>query len=301
MSMNDRIIGHERERRFLRKLASGSRLPHHAFLFTGPESVGKSLVAEEFAAGLLGVPSERLGGSQDFRRIEPTPKKKKGRESSIPIESVREAGVFLSRFPAESVRRVMLIESADRMSDGAQNALLKTLEEPNDTSVLLLISSRPGGVRETIRSRSLPIVCSLVPEDHIREGVESRFDAEERGGVEPFFYSLGRPGIVIEAIENPERFASRRDVLRSLFTLAKLSPGDRIALAEKLAESVPETLRLFEWWVSGMRSMKRKETDPRQIRATYALIEEIEEVSRILRSTNANTRLLLDRLFLVSV
>lgn len=298
--MNERIIGHERERTLLRTLVSDSRLPHHAFLISGPESIGKSLVAAEFAAALLGIEPEKLTSSQDFRRIAPK-MKKSGQEAAIPIESVRDAGVFLSRFPAESGRRVLLIESADRMSDGAQNAILKTLEEPNDTSVLILTSARPGGIRETLRSRSFPVACSLVPEERIREGVEASFDAAARDTIEPFFYSLGRPGIIVSALEDPDHFASRRDMLRSLITLSKATPFERIALAEKLADSVPEALRLLEWWASGLRAMKRDEADPRQIRATYRLLEAIEETSRLLRSTNANARLLLDKLFLVSV
>ena len=298
--MSHDIIGHGQTRKFLHALAGGVELPHHAFLFSGPESVGKSLVAGEFSAALLGIGRGHIDSNPDFMHIGPD-MTKEGKEKEIPIDVVRGASAFLSRFPTEASRRVLLVEEADRMTDGAQNALLKVFEEPNDTSVLILVTSRPGGVRETLRSRSFPVSFGLVPEAEIREGVQRSFDETARATVEPFFFSLGRPGIVFGALSDPERFVSRRDALRLMLTLRKASASERIALSERLAESVPETLRLLGWWVSGLRAMKYSESDPRQIRATYRLLEDIEETMRLIRTTNANVRLLLDRLFLVAV
>jgi len=298
--MNREIIGHGRIRDFLRALAAAEPSPHRTFLFFGPDSVGKSLVAREFAARLLGTGPSVPDTFPDFRSIAPE-SDGDGGERDIPIGKVREATVFLSRFPIAAARRVLLIEDADRMTDEAQNALLKGLEEPNDTSVLILVSSRPGAVRDTLRSRAFPVTFSLVPETDIRIAIGGESVREDTPSPEPFFYSLGRPGIVVAALSDPEGFSVRRDILRKLFRIRDLTPSERIALSERLSSSASETLRMFGWWVSGLRAARRDETDPQKLRETYRRIEAIEEAAETLRNTNANTRLVLDRLFLASV
>lgn len=293
------IIGHTRQRTLLRSIAAGP-LPHHAFFLSGPEGIGKSVVGLEFAASLLGVPDGLLPSGQDFLLLEPVVSKQ-GTKAVIPVESVRAAGHFLSRFPTESPRRVLMIDSAESMNESAQNAILKVLEEPNGTSVLILVSARPGAVRETIRSRAFNVPFSLVPEAELRTGAELAFGADLLSSVEPFFFSLGRPGIVCGALSDPKRFATRRDLLRSLFRITSLSPAERIALSEELSSSAQETIRLLEWWVSGLRFMRRGERDPDKIASLFGFLEEVEAATRTIRETNANPRLVLDRLFLVSL
>ena len=287
------IIGHERRREQLRKIARGE-LPHHAFLFSGPEGVGKSLVAREFAAMLLGCPDEDPSGKQDFLLIAPESKKDGGKKS-MSVEAVREVGMFLSRFPAESVRRVVVLDDADRMTEAAQNALLKTLEEPNSTSVLILVAARMGKLLDTVVSRTFRVSFSPVSESLIRD----RFGSSS---VEPFFFSLGRPGIVSMAINDADSFGRRRELLRSLFRISSLSFSERLDLSEKLSVSPSETADLFEWWVTGLRNTRRKDAlSFRTAAPFYGILEEIEKTIRELRDTNANARLLIDRLFLVSL
>ena len=293
------IIGHDRQRAFLRKIVSEG-LPHHAFLISGPEGIGKTSVALEFAALLLGMSEGDPSGKQDFHLIRPEISKE-GKKTRIQVADVREAGTFLSRFPAESTRRVLMIDDADTMNESAQNAILKQLEEPNGSSVLILVTSRPGALRETIRSRAFRVPLSLISEPVIRSGAEATFGKEALAGVEPFFFALGRPGIVFGALSDPTRFAVRRELLRSLFKLSSLSMTERFALSERLSGSVPEAIRLLEWWVSGLRFMRRDEQDAKRLSSSFRFLEEVEEAARTLRETNANARLVLDRLFLVAL
>jgi DNA polymerase III subunit delta' len=292
------IIGHSHQRKLLGKIAQGE-LPHHAFLLFGPEGVGKSLVAREFAATLLGCPGADPSLKQDFffvePKVKPNSKKKQSAKKGIFVEDIREVGLFLSRFPAEAKRRIVLIDNADRMNENAQNALLKTLEEPNSTSVIIVVASRIGLLRDTVVSRLFRVPFSLVSESLIRE----RFGTSS---VEPFFFSLGRPGIVSTAITEADSFARRRELLRSLFRISSLSFSERLELSEKLSVLPSETADLFEWWVTGLRNMKRTDTLSSRTAVTfYGILGEIERTIRALRDTNSNARLLIDRLFLVSL
>jgi len=291
------IIGHGHQRELLGKISRGG-LPHHAFLFFGPEGVGKRLVALEFVATLLGFPGEDPSRKQDFLPIAPVSKKDGGKRS-ISVDTVREAGRFLSRFPAEARRRVVLIDDADRMTEEAQNALLKLLEEPNTTSVLILVASRTGLLRDTVVSRTFRVPFSAIPEDAMRSGFGSALSGTS--AVEPFFFSLGRPGIVAGAATDPDAFSGRRDLLRSLFRISALSFSERLSLSEKLSASPSETAEVFEWWVAGLRNMRKRDDSPKAAVRLYRFLEDIERTTRSLRDTNANARLLIDRLFLISI
>lgn len=292
------LIGHGTEREFLGRLLAGGELPHHAFLVSGPEGIGKSAFAGFFSAMLLDRDAESVSACQDFRRVAPS-LSDEGKERAIPVDVVRDAGVFLSRFPAEAGRRVLLVESAERMNEAAQNALLKVLEEPNGTSVIVLVTSRPFLLLPTIRSRSFRIPLSLVPAETIRAGAEAEFGKEVCAKLRPFFYELGRPGVVLDALRDPKRFAGRTETLRSLFRLRELSAADRIALSERLSGSVPETVRLLEWLSSGLRATRVTDgSTPGNITETYRRLESLEDAIRDLRSGGANARLVLDRLFL---
>lgn len=290
------IIGHGIIRRKLSAIASVGVLPHQAFLFVGPESVGKTLVAREFAGRLLGSGRDDPEGSQDFLVIRPEDGEHK--EKKIPVEAVRDAKAFLSRFPAEAKRRVLLVEHAELLSEQAQNALLKVFEEPNGSSVIILVASRSGNIRDTIVSRSFRIVFPLVPEEEIRAGATDLPGGDAAESLEQFFFALGRPGLVASALADPKTFSRRRDTLRSLFRLSSLPLHERLRLSEALSEDVRETVMLFEWWATGLRAIRKDERDPKRICSYYAFLDGVEECVRTLRDTNANARLLIDRLLL---
>jgi DNA polymerase-3 subunit delta' len=156
------------ERDFLDAMSRG-RL-HHAWLLTGPEGVGKATFAFRAARRLLGArPDPALGllGSSpgdpvshqvsarshpDFMVLERATLDGKPRKS-IPVDEARQLPEFFSKAPATSAYRVAIIDTADDLNVNAANAVLKTLEEPPERGVLLLVSNAPGKLLPTIRSR----------------------------------------------------------------------------------------------------------------------------------------------------
>ena len=290
------IIGHDSIRRKLAGIASVGVLPHQAFFFSGPEGVGKASVAREFAGRLLGGDGDDPAGEQDFLFLQP--EDGEHREKKIPVEAIRDAGVFLSRFPIKAKRRVVLIDRAEFLSEQAQNALLKMFEEPNGSSAIILVASRSGNIRDTVLSRSFRVSFPLVPEETIRTDVMRRFGETSVGSLEPFFFALGRPGIVVSALVDPAAFTARREALRSLFRLSTLPLHERLRISEKLSGDIRETITLFEWWATGLRALRKDEMHVKRLERYYAFLEMIEESIRELRDTNANARLLIDRLFL---
>lgn len=160
------IIGHEHPITALRAAVAHDRLAH-AYLFHGESAIGKRLTAVRFAQALNceqasdGSELDACGSCRpcqqiqarthpDFFVIEPDTEQA---APQIKIEQVREIEHQVMYRPLIGARKICLINDADRMTIGAANALLKTLEEPPDHSLFLLMTSRPAALPATIRSR----------------------------------------------------------------------------------------------------------------------------------------------------
>lgn len=129
------ILGHEAALRRLKAMLEGGRRPH-ALLFAGPEGVGKALAAVEYAQALGAEP----------RLIQ-----KREDKQDIILDQVHELLRELSMTSAKP--RAIVFDDAHRMSEEAQNALLKTLEEPPADTAILLVTHVPDKMLGTIRSR----------------------------------------------------------------------------------------------------------------------------------------------------
>jgi len=188
------LRGHDRVVESIRRAMLGGRLPH-AFLFVGPEGVGKLAFALKLAQTLLceRVPEAEMapcgqcpgcvqvvGGTHpDLLRV--------GRpedKHELPIRVIRDLCLDLGLKPARGGRKVAIIDDADDMNDEAANAFLKTLEEPPDKSVLILVGTSTETQLDTIISRCRVVRFDPLPEAElaavlVEQGVvESPADAD---------------------------------------------------------------------------------------------------------------------------
>ncbi|AGY60501.1 DNA polymerase III subunit delta' [Gloeobacter kilaueensis] len=204
-----------------RALATGRIAP--AYLFSGPQGVGRALAARAFAAALLESPVGRIerGNHPDLLWMEPTYKKgdrlltraEAIADGALPrslpqvrLEQIRAITIFLGRPPVERTRQVIVIDGAEAMGEAAANALLKTLEEPG-AGVFVLIAQSGARLLPTVRSR-----CQKIP-----------------------FYCLGAD-LVAEILA-----AHRATVSAEVLAMAQGSPGRALELVAWL-ESVPAEL-----------------------------------------------------------
>lgn len=165
----------------LRRALRSAR-PHHAYLFDGPDGVGKELAAAALAARYLcdadGPPDADACGAcascrllardnhpdyhlihRGLHRSHPDPAVRRGAGLYLAVDVVRHFLLERSAIaPSLGRARVFVVREAERMNDGAQNALLKTLEEPPPRTRLILIATAAGRLLPTIRSR-----CQRVP------------------------------------------------------------------------------------------------------------------------------------------
>lgn len=151
-------------------LAAALAAPSHAYLFTGPPGSGKRDAARALAAELLadGAPDPDGARRRALAERSPHPDLVWLRPPGTQhlVDEVRERVISAAAYrPFEGARRAFVIEAADAMADESQNALLKTLEEPASFAHLILVSSEPEALLETVRSRCQPVrFARLAPE-----------------------------------------------------------------------------------------------------------------------------------------
>jgi DNA polymerase-3 subunit delta' len=165
--------------KFLKKAgAEQVGLANHTFLFSGIDGIGKSLFAEEFAKCLV---CGQHASENDLRKIEAgnhpdirilRPEGKSGLHS---IDSIRQFIEEVNLAPYEAKWKVFIVHEADRMHIFSANALLKTLEEPYQQSVVILLSSNPDKLLPTILSRCLKIYFQPIQEADIAAYLEKKF------------------------------------------------------------------------------------------------------------------------------
>jgi DNA polymerase-3 subunit delta' len=220
------IIAQDRALSSLRSALRRGTL-HHAYLFGGPEGVGKSRAArllaqaancEGGAAGPGGFREDPCGECVPCRKIAKgvhpdvlvlaeervmakagawEPKGGRSPSRDVVVDQVRDLvdhRLALKRF--EGRRRMVIVDPADAMNPQAQNALLKTLEEPPEDTTLVLVASSPDALLPTIRSRCLRVPFAPLPPEVVAPRVAERIPAElkRRAKEDP-----GRPAEELEA------------------------------------------------------------------------------------------------------
>jgi DNA polymerase III subunit delta' len=152
--------------------------PSHAYLFRGPRGAGKRAAARAFAAEILATGAEDPDDARRRALLDPSPHpdlvwlSPSGAQHLV--EAVRERVIRAASYrPFEGGRRVFVLESAEAMRDESQNALLKTLEEPPGFVHLILLSSEPEALLETIVSRCQPIEFAALPSEALEAALEA--------------------------------------------------------------------------------------------------------------------------------
>lgn len=130
----------------------------HGYLLHGPKPTPKLAIAEAFAARLLDCLPSSLDLQPTFVRLaRPVDEKTGEKKKMIPVDAIEGLVGRLALSNIGNKPKVAILEDAHLLNDHAQNALLKTVEEPSGQTVLLLLADDPSGVLPTLRSRVVPI------------------------------------------------------------------------------------------------------------------------------------------------
>lgn len=240
--MFDGVIGHGG---VIELLDAELQNPAQAYLFVGPNGVGKATIGRKFAAGLIAAGDENAIGRvmagihPDLALVEP-----EGR-TSVTVEQARAIVARAVLAPVEADRKVILLEEAGAMTDEAANALLKTLEEPTETTVFILITESELDLPPTVASRSRTIHFGRVPDGDIESALVDSGVAEDQAS-RVAVTAAGRPGLGLMLATRPEVAAFRRSWLSVPSRLDEMPgtafrlAGEMVAAAEPLLEGISE-------------------------------------------------------------
>jgi DNA polymerase-3 subunit delta' len=269
------ILGHDWAVDLLLQSLARDRLAH-AYLFAGPPGIGKTSLALYLARALNCTdPGPRPCGScascrkigqglhPDVRVLdesegegktaagepsEPASRRKPG----IKISQVRELQTQAVLSPYEGRRRVYVLCDFQQANVEAANCLLKTLEEPPGSVVLILTALQAEGLLPTIVSRCQVLNLRPLPVRQVRDALRSYWGVEEPKASLLAGLSGGRIGWAIRASRDESLLSNREKYLVALEQAARLNLTERISLAQQLSRdpsALPEVLDLWrEWW-----------------------------------------------------
>ncbi|MHC4711870.1 MAG: DNA polymerase III subunit delta' [Planctomycetota bacterium] len=218
-----------------------------ALLLVGPEGVGKRLAATEVARALLCAdgPRQSCGDCPPCRRVANGThcdlyivSPEDGR-ASITIAQARDLGARVAESPLEGLRKVAIIDPADSLTTEAQNALLKTLEEPPADTTIILCAENAESLLPTVRSRCRRVAFKPVADRFIAEFLISR-------------------DVAADAAETTARVAGGSFARAARLVDEKAAQGRRELLAAVSSAAPDEPRTLFEILAGGKRGSLRE-------------------------------------------
>lgn len=244
------LIGHD-EQIAAFKAAFAEGRPHHAWLLTGPQGLGKALFAEAAAIWVLaGRPAGQgfdgardsqaaaliaSGAHPELRRLERSVNDKGNVRAVITIDEVRTLLPLLQQTAVISDWRVIIVDAADDLNRNAANALLKSLEEPPAKTLFLLISHSPSRLLPTIRSRCRTLRFARLADAEVGRIIDEQADDLSDADRDTLIrLAAGAPGRALKSLD--AGIASlERELLALAATPADAAPHQALALARGLA------------------------------------------------------------------
>ncbi len=217
------VRGHHAITTMLAQAMASGRM-HHAWLLTGANGIGKATTARLAAARLLSdsLPSAGLFGDRvppldlnpddvganlvlsgahpDFIDIRPS--RDDNKSGQIKIEQIRDLIPFMAHKPARGAWRVAIIDSMDEVNRNGANALLKIVEEPPEKTVIFLVSSCPGRLPPTIRSRCRLVHMARLADDECRHVLDDIWPEADSAHIDVLVRLCdGAPGRAVQLAE----------------------------------------------------------------------------------------------------
>ena len=218
--MFENIIGNTNIKTVLEKSIKQNKLSH-SYLFVGTQGIGKKMIATEFAKMILCLDDNKYcnhcksciefdtNNNPDFVLISPD-------GNNIKIEQIRDIQKRIQEKPIISEKKVYIIDNADLMTTEAQNCLLKTLEEPPEFAVIILIGSNSNTFLPTIKSRCTIMNFNKISDEEMTKYLREKCDVKNIDQNMLYMYQ-GSIGKALELKEKQEEYQNIENIINNIY------------------------------------------------------------------------------------
>ena len=286
--MNWEMLGHEWAVDLLKEHIGRGEV-RHAYLFTGPQGVGRRTLALRLAQALnclqppgLGEPCLKCRACKHIERMQHPDLLVVQAEQvggTLKVDQVRELQYSLALHPYEARYRLALLLRFEEANPSAMNALLKTLEEPAPQVVLVLTAESAESLLPTIVSRCEVLRMRPVPLELVSQGLQERWGMPSAQAQLLAHISAGRPGYALRLGREPKRLEQRRLWLDDHARLLLATRVERFAYAEALSKDKDVVQELLSTWLSYWRDVLLKACGAATPLANQDRQEEIEALA----------------------
>lgn len=215
------IVGHEQIKEHLQTAIKDDK-PFHAYIFQGDVGVGKEAMAKTFAAGLLcqGEGEKPCKECVSCHQIEsgnhPDVVWVQRERSSLGVDEIREQLCnTMDIKPFSSEYKIYIVTEAERMTEAAQNALLKTIEEPPEYGIIILLTSNISELLPTIQSRCLTLEFRPLSSTAVEDFLKVKYKVPDYLAKASAVFAQGNLGKALRYAQS-EEFIERKDNILSL-------------------------------------------------------------------------------------
>lgn len=278
------------------------RMPH-ALLISGPQGIGKVRFAQAFAQHLLCTAEMTkyacgtckscqllaAGSYADFRFLEPD---EPGKQIKIP--EIRQLIDSLTKTAQQGGWKVAIIAPAEAMNNSAANGFLKSLEEPQPKTLLILVTHRPGQLSATIRSRCQQVSLP-VPETAIASRWLTEVTGDQSAVDKVLYLAGGKPLLALDYLQSDDLEQRQTfEELAAKVRAGQLSPLDAAQQCQKLDARLS-----LDWFSSYIHRLAVGELVDRPIPALFKFSDRLLEARHWVDSgNNPNLQLLWEELFM---
>lgn len=240
------ILGNTKIKEVLRESIRNNQISH-SYLFLGKNGIGKKLIAKEFAKAILCLDDEKYCGrckscvefdgenNPDFSIISPE-------GSTLKIEQIRNIQKTIQEKPIISKNKVYIIDNANLMTKEAQNALLKTLEEPPEFVTIILIGENENDFLTTIKSRCMILHFNTISDEDMKKYLKTNYNVDiTQSMLDVFQGSIG------QAIELKDKQENYKIIENSFNNLGKENLIDFINKLDILYTAKDEIFDMLDY------------------------------------------------------
>jgi DNA polymerase III subunit delta' len=276
------IIGHDTIKSQIVNSINAGRFSH-AHIITGEDGIGKSLIAKQTAIRLLGKDKERQ--YVDIVEFKMSKDKK-----SIGIDEIKSIIQETTKKPYEGDKKVIILYRADKMTEAAQNAFLKTIEEPPNGIFIILLCEKLENILDTIKSRCQVYKLNRLKEEEMLRFLNNKFQSLSEDEVKAVSaFSDGIPGRSERFIEDKSLMEIRDTVIDILKSTCEERLDKTLVYTDFLLKYKSEWQEVLTYFLSYIRdTLIYKETSNKELIINIDKINEIKDIAEMFSFNKLN-------------